>query len=211
MKKILETIRSYALSLFINGILALLPLMLTLAFLSITIKLINTWILTPVRSSIAYTPIEHIPYIEILITIIIIFLMGTLVRFFILRSIVEAGESLIVKIPFIRPIYTGAKQLVQIFSNNPEKSSARKVVLIPYQSSGCYTIGFLTSESPSALSPEGQTQYCTVLVPTTPNPTSGFLIIVPITDVYQIDLSPHEAMTYIISGGIVHPDRFITK
>lgn len=209
MKQFMTTIRSYAQSLFVNGLLAILPLALTLAILNISINLINTWILTPVRTAISYTPLSAVPAIEIVLTIVIILLMGMLVRFFILRSIIEAGEQLIVKIPLVRPIYSSAKQLVQIFSTTPEKSPSRKVVLVPYQAAGTYTIGFMTGELPASLSPQNTIQYCTIFIPTTPNPTSGFLIIVPANEVKLIDLSPQEAMTYIISGGIVQPERFI--
>lgn len=211
MKQFIETVRSYAQSIFVNGLLAILPLALTLAIFSITINLINNWILTPVRTAISVTPLAKIPYIEVVITIVIILLMGTLVRFIILRSLIETGEKLIVKIPLVRPIYSSAKQLVQIFSTSPEKSPARKVVLVPYQASGTYTIGFMTSELPANLSPQNNTQYCTIFIPTTPNPTSGFLILVPAQEVIQIDLSPQEAMTYIISGGIVQPERFMNE
>lgn len=208
MKNFLETVQSYARSLFINGFLALLPLVLTLAIFSITINLIKAWILTPVRAAISVTPLAAIPFIEVIITIIIILIFGTIVRFLILRSLLEAGEQLIVKIPFVRPIYSSAKQLVQIFSTSPEKSPTRKVVLVPYQSTGSYTIGFMTSELPAKLSPQESAQYCTIFIPTTPNPTSGYLIIVPAVDVKPIDLSAQEAMTLIVSGGIVYPERF---
>ncbi len=211
MKQFIETVRSYAQSIFLNGLLAILPLALTLAIFSITINLINNWILTPVRTAISVTPLAKIPYIEVVITIVIILLMGTLVRFIILRSLIETGEKLIVKIPLVRPIYSSAKQLVQIFSTSPEKSPTRKVVLVPYQASGTYTIGFMTSELPTNLSPQNNIQYCTIFIPTTPNPTSGFLILVPAQEVIQIDLSPQEAMTYIISGGIVQPERFMNE
>jgi uncharacterized membrane protein len=199
----------YAQSLFINGLLTILPLALTFAILSVTYNLIRNWILNPVHSIICLTPLGTIPYIDIIISVALILLIGSFIRIFILRSLIEHIEHIIIKIPFVRPIYSNIKQLVQTFSN-PAQNSQRTVVIIPFGQAGSYSLGFKTNDISEHMMPN-QDKYAAVFIPTTPNPTSGFLVFVPHTHIKQIDMTSQEAMTFIVSGGIVYPDRFMDE
>ena len=119
-------------------------------------------------------------------------------------------EKFIGKIPLVRPIYAGIKQLVDAF-NPHDKESIKHVVLIEFPRKGMYTIGFMTSEISPSLSPDPQTVYYNVFVPATPNPTSGFYFMVAKEQVIIINLSRQEAMALIMSGGIIQPERFNEK
>jgi len=192
-------------SLFLNGLVMLMPIMLTIAIFHISFKLVKGW-LEPLQQ---FRPqfLKDIPYSEILIIIAVIFLVGMVLKIIVLRSIVHAVEDVIAKIPLVRPVYSGIKQLVQAFSAQ-NKVSFKKVILIEFPRKDIYSIGFLTSEIPHQITPNTQDKFFSIFVPTTPNPTSGYFIIVSEKQITVIDLSHQEAMALIISGGIIQPERF---
>ena len=136
-----------------------------------------------------------------------IFFVGVILRVLVLRSIIHSTENLIAKIPLVRPVYSGIKQLVQALGVQ-DKRSFKKVVLIEFPRHGMYSLGFLTSELVSQLSPDQEQKYFSIFVPTTPNPTSGYFVVLPEDAIKIVDLSHQEAMALIISGGIIQPDRF---
>ncbi len=192
-------------TLFLSGFLTILPFALTLSILSILFKFVLNW-LEPVRK-IMSPALLGIPYAEVILAIFMVFFIGFLYNMVVLRPIVHLIEEAFLNTPLIKPLYMGIKQLVQAFSLQ-DKVTFRQVVIVEFPRQGIYSIGFLTSELPSSLTPNPDTEHFIVYVPTTPNPTSGFCIIVPKKDVHPIDLSRQEAMALIISGGIVRPDRF---
>jgi len=194
---------------FLNGLFAILPLTITLGLFLLTFRLLIDW-LRPIRIFLASrypSIIDAIPYVEILIIFAVIFTIGSLLRTFIIRSVVHAIESLLVKIPLFRPIYMGVRQLVQAFSLQ-DKITFKQVVVIEFPRPGLYSIGFLTSQLPEQIAPHKQCKFFNVFVPTTPNPTSGYFVIVPDQDITVVDLTRQEAMAMIISGGIIQPERF---
>jgi len=194
---------------FLNGLFAILPLTITIGLFVITFRLILDW-LRPVRALLANrypALIDAIPYVEILFIFAIIFLIGSLLRTFFIRSAVHTLEALVIRIPLVRPVYGGIRQLVQAFSLQ-DKMTFKKVVMIEFPRPGLYSIGFLTSQLPDQIAPQGGRKFFNVFVPTTPNPTSGYFVIVPEQDIIVADLTRQEAMAMIISGGIIQPDRF---
>ena len=207
-KKINPVIRffRYLWSLFLTGLLTILPITITIALVNISFRVITGWLL-PLRQFAPPFLVKVIPYTEIILAIIIIFLIGTLYNIFILRPLIHAVEGLIFKIPLIRPVYSGIKQLVQAFGAQ-DKLTFKKVVLVEFPRSGIYSLGFLTSELPPDLAPETTEKHFNIYIPTTPNPTSGYLVIFPENQITIIDLTRQEAITMIISGGIIQPDRF---
>ena len=192
-------------SLFLNGLVMLLPITLTIAIFHISFKLVKGW-LEPLQQ---FRPqfLKDIPHSEILIIIATIFLVGMVLKIIVLRSIVHAVEDVIAKIPLVRPIYSGIRQLVQAFSAQ-NKVGFKKVVLIEFPRKHVYSIGFLTSEMPRQIAPNEQETFFSIFVPTTPNPTSGYFVMVAKEQITTIDLSHQEAMALIISGGIIQPKRF---
>lgn len=189
-------------SLFLKGFLALLPITLTIALLTFTFKKLKEWLYPIYQMEPAF--LKAIPFSEFLLTFFVILAMGFILNSFILQSFWNSFEALVNKIPIVRPIYSGIKQLVQAL-NPDDQSNFKQVVLIEFPRKGVYTVGFVTSELSQHLSPNQVEAYFTVFVPTTPNPTSGFFLVVNKSDAYILNISRQEAMTMIISGGTIQP------
>jgi uncharacterized membrane protein len=205
-QSLLRTIAHILWSIFLSGLFTILPLTLTIGLFSFSFKLLKTW-LQPIQNTINKTSLAYVPHSEIFIILIIIFVVGIIMRNFILRNVVHSLESVIFRIPLIRPIYSGIKQLVDAF-NFKEKMTFKQVVAIEFPRKGVYSIGFLTGQLPKEIAPHKDEQYFNIFVPTTPNPTTGYFLIVTDKEIIPIELTRQEAMALIISGGIILPDRF---
>jgi len=190
-------------SLFLTGLFSLLPITLTIAVFTLTLRILQSW-LEPLKQ-VGLPFLDTVPYSEVILAIVIIFIAGTLYNMFILRPIIHTIEKLFFKIPLIRPVYSGIKKLVEAFSFQ-DKNSFTKVVRIEFPRPGIYSIGFLANQVDERTAPNMEKKYFTIFIPTTPNPTSGFLIIAPEDQITIIDISRQEAMAMIISGGIIQPD-----
>jgi uncharacterized membrane protein len=191
-------------SLFINGLLALLPIVITASFFSFTFKLIKSWLAPIQELNIPY--ISIIPHSEIILVILFIFVAGIILRSFIIQSIIDLFEMLLSNVPLIAPVYTGVKELVKAFSPS-DTDTFKDVVLVEFPLKGTYSIGFLTSELTPELSPNKDEQFYNIFIPTTPNPTTGYLAIMTKQNFTVVDLTTQEAMSLIISGGILQPER----
>lgn len=205
-KKILHGIWT----IFLNGLFTLLPLTLTIALFKFTFKLLKGW-LQPVERLIERTFLIDIPHSEILIVLLFIFLVGLILHFFFLKQLIHGAEELLFRIPLVRPVYSGIKQLVAAFNVKEDKLTIKRVVLVEFPRNGIYSVGFLTGELPTELAPTQQHKLFNVFIPTTPNPTTGFYIMVPENQLIEVDLTRQEGMSLIISGGIILPDRFKPK
>jgi uncharacterized membrane protein len=154
--------------------------------------------------------LQRIPQSEIILVILFIFIVGIVFKSFFLQSFLNFLEALFSRIPLVNQVYYGIKQLVQAFTRQ-DKLSFQRVVIIEFPREKMYSIGFLTSEVPPELAPAKEKKYYKIFIPTTPNPTTGFLIAATEDDFKPVDLSKQEAMSLIISGGIVQPERFIKR
>lgn len=199
----------------INGLLTILPFTLTVGLFMVSFRIIVAW-LKPIQEFINQ-PLVFLKAIEykiiinqILLVAIGIFIFGVIIRTLLLRSVIERFEELIFKIPLIRPVYSGIKQLVHAFSVQ-DKITFKKVVVVEFPRPGIYSLGFLTSELPHSIAPEQGKKFYNIFVPTTPNPTSGFFVILAEHEFKTIDLTRQEAMAMIISGGIIQPERLMKK
>lgn len=191
-------------SLFLTGLFTLLPITLTIAVFTITFRVLVSWLEPLKRFGLPF--IGVIPYSEVILTVAIIFLAGALYNIFLLRPIIHGIENLFKKIPLIRPVYSGIKKLVHAFSFQ-DKVSFNKVVRVEFPKAGIYSIGFLANQVDERIAPDTTKKYFSIFIPTTPNPTSGFLILVPENEFTIIDISRQDAMAMIISGGIIQPDN----
>lgn len=201
LKKLYKLIKSF----FINGLLTLLPIAITLSFFSFMFRLFKSWLAPLQQLDIPYLNI--IPHGEIILVLLLIFAAGVILRSFIIQSIIDLFEMLLSNIPIIYPVYTGIKQLVHAFSPN-DKDAFKQVVLVEFPLKGTYSLGFLTSELTQKLTPNKEEPFYSIFIPTTPNPTTGYFAIVPKNNFIVIDLTTEEAMALIISGGIIQPERF---
>ena len=192
-------------SLFIKGLLTLLPLALTLALANFFFNLIKSWLHPVYRLEPEF--LQQIPHSEILLVLVVIFGVGLIMQLFIVTHIVDAIEnSIFSRIPLLRQIYFGIKQLVNAL-NPSDQITFKHVVHVPFGAPGTYALGFLTNYIDANNSPEETEKYVSVFVPTTPNPTTGFYLVVPEKACKIVNITRQEAMTVIISGGILQPER----
>jgi len=190
-------------SLFLTGLFCILPITLTVAVFTITFRVIVSWLEPLKRFGLPF--LGKIPYSEVILAIALIFIAGTLYNMFLFRPIIHAIENLFSRIPLIRPVYSGIKKLVDAFSFQ-DKVSFSKIVRVEFPRPGIYSIGFLANQVDANIAPDAETKYFSIFIPTTPNPTSGFLIIAPEDQITILEISRQEAMAMIISGGIIQPD-----
>jgi uncharacterized membrane protein len=188
----------------LTGLLVLIPMLLTLWVL-LTLFNWTDRVLNLIPR--AYRPEEligfPIPGLGLILTVAIIFVIGGLVANVIGRKMVATGERILEKIPFLRWFYFSTKQIIEaVFISGQD--SFRRAVLLEYPRRGVYSIGFVTGESTGQLG-DKVPDSLTVFVPTTPNPTSGYLIIVPQSDAVPLSWSVEEAFRVIISAGVVMP------
>jgi len=182
---------------FITGIVVLVPigitLYLTTFFISISSKLIP-----PGINPNNYLPFA-IPGLEILLSVIFITLIGGLSLSFIGKKFLQLFHDLLKKIPILRTIYSAIGQMTETFA--PKKGSKKSVVLIQYPRKGSWAVGFATKENKGEISKKTNTELVNVFVPTTPNPTSGFLLMFPKSEIVYLDMTFEEASKFIVSAG----------
>ena len=148
-------------------------------------------------------PNNYLPYaipgIEILISVVFITIVGGLSLSFLGKRILKLIDDLFKRIPFLRTIYSAILQMTESFSN--KDSDKKSVVLIEYPRKGVWAVGFATKENKGEMAKKTNQKLINVFVPTTPNPTSGFLLMFPIDDVIYLDMSFEEASKFIVSAG----------
>lgn len=181
---------------FISGLLVIIPITITVYILKIIIGFTDT--LYPLVKS--YLPF-YIPGFGILITFLLIVLVGVVTTNILGKRFVAVGENIIARIPFVKVIYNGIKQIAEAIFSDEHKSFSR-VVLIEYPRKGIFTMAFVTGVATGEVQAKIDKKVLNVFVPTTPNPTSGFYLMVPEDEVKELDMKPEEAFKRIISGGM---------
>ena len=205
LKKIQRKIRNV----FITGFLITLPIVLTWFILSFLLK--NFDALSPVFTNILIqfgAPIPEgyrIPFLGLIMTLLIVLTVGWFTTNFFGKKLVQLGETIIEKIPFVRRIYKGTKQVVLSIAE-ADTSAFRKVVLLEFPRRGLLAIGFVTGETRGEVQQRTQDNMLNVFVPTMPNPTSGFLIFSTPEELTEVSMTIEEGIKYVVSGGIVIPN-----
>ena len=196
---IIGRLRNY----FIAGIVVLVPIGITLYltrfFISISSKLIPSEL-----NPNSYLPFA-IPGLEILLAIIFITIIGSLSLSFIGKKILKIFNDILKRIPILRTIYSAIGQMTETLA--PNKGSKKSVVLIEYPRKGSWAVGFATRENEGEISKKTNTNLVNVFVPTTPNPTSGFLLMFPKEEVVYLDMTFEEASKFIVSAGTSDPKK----
>ena len=182
---------------FITGVVVLIPIGFTLYLSKILIGL-SSKILPENINPNSYLPYA-IPGIEILISIVFITIVGGLSLSFLGKRILKLIDDLFKRIPFLRTIYSAILQMTETFSN--KDNDKKSVVLIEYPRKGVWAVGFATKENKGEMATKTNKRLINVFVPTTPNPTSGFLLMFPVEDVIYLDMSFEEASKFIVSAG----------
>ena len=182
---------------FITGVVVLIPIGFTLYLSKILIGVSSNLIPENINPN-SYLPYA-IPGIEILISIILITIVGGLSLSFLGKRILKLIDDLFKRIPFLRTIYSAILQMTESFSN--KDSDKKSVVLIEYPRKGVWAVGFATKENKGEMADKTNQRLINVFVPTTPNPTSGFLLMFPIDDVIYLNMTFEEASKFIVSAG----------
>jgi len=182
---------------FITGVVVLIPIVFTL-YLSKVLIGISSKIIPENINPNNYLPFE-IPGIEIIISIIFITIVGGLSLSFLGKRILKLIDDLFKRIPFLRTIYSAILQMTETFSK--KDNDKKSVVLIEYPRKGVWAVGFATKENKSEMAEKTNQKLINVFVPTTPNPTSGFLLMFPIDDVIYLNMTFEEASKFIVSAG----------
>jgi uncharacterized membrane protein len=205
-KKLQRRIRN----IFITGLLITLPIALTYFILQFLFK--NLDALSPVFTKILINmgaPIPEgyrIPALGLVITLLIVLAVGWFTTNFFGKQMINLGESIVEKIPFVRKIYKGSKQVVQSIAH-ADTTAFRKVVLLEFPRRGMLAIGFVTGSARGEVQEYTREDVLNVFVPTMPNPTSGFLVFAPPEELTEIDMSIEDGIKYVVSGGIVDTER----
>lgn len=196
---------------FITGLLVLVPLAITLWVLNLIIGTMD--------QSLLFLPVQwrpkalvgfDIPGLGTILTLLIIFFTGLASHNLIGRQVVLLWEALVTRIPVVNSIYSSVKQVSDtLFSSSG--NAFRKALLVEYPRQGSWTIAFLTGVPGGDVTNHLLGEYVSVYVPTTPNPTSGFFLMVPRADTVELDMSVDEALKYIISMGVVSPPERLDK
>lgn len=191
---------------FISGLLVWLPIWVTLLVIGFLVDLLSkSLLLLPPEWQPDVLLGVHVPGIGVVITLLVIFFTGVLAANFVGSRLLAMGDAIMARIPLVRSVYTGVKQVTQTLFT-PGGQSFRKVLLVQYPCPGVWTIGFQTGEVSKqiegSVNKDGMVSY---FVPTTPNPTSGFLMMAPRTEVVELEMSVEQALKYVISLGVVQP------
>jgi uncharacterized membrane protein len=186
---------------FIAGVVVLIPIGITI-YLTLFIIKISSKILPKELNPNHYLPYD-IPGVEIIISIILITFIGWLSLSIIGKKLLEIFNNILKKIPILRTIYSAFEQMLDIFTKSNKKT--KNVVLVEYPRKGSWAVGFATKENKSEISLKSKQNLVNVFVPTTPNPTSGFLIMFPKEEVIYLDMSFEEASRFIVSAGSSEP------
>jgi len=190
---------------FITGLLIWIPLGITVLVLS--------WLINTMDHTLDLLPSKlrpealwgfHVPGIGIVVAVLVVFLTGLLAANFIGQRLVRFWEGVLARIPVVKSIYYGVKQVSDTVLADTGQAF-RKVLLIQYPRNGSWTIAFQTGKPGGDVLNHLRGEYVSVYVPTTPNPTSGFFLMMPRSDVVELDMTVDEALKYVISMGVVAP------
>ena len=192
-RSFLTKIRNY----FITGIVVLIPIGITVYFTLFLIS-ISSKILPNEINPNHYLP-YNIPGLEILISLFLITFIGWLSLSFLGKKFLNIFNNLLKKIPILRTIYSAIGQMTETFTKSDAKK--KNVVLVEYPRKGSWAVGFATKENSGQMSDKTKRELINVFIPTTPNPTSGFLLMFPKEDIIYLDLTFEEASKFIVSAG----------
>ena len=196
-KSLTSVLRNY----FITGVVVLIPIGFTLYLTKILIGISSNLIPKNINPN-SYLPF-NIPGVEIIISILLITIVGGLSLSFFGRRILKLIDDLFKRIPFLRTVYSAIVQMTETFSKKDD--GKKSVVLIEYPRKGVWAVGFATKENKGEMAQKTGRNLINVFVPTTPNPTSGFLLMFPKKEVIYLDMTFEEASKFIVSAGTSNP------
>jgi uncharacterized membrane protein len=206
---------------FLTGLIILLPVAITIAVVGFLINFFTSPFVSGVTAflkdfHIADNGILFLTHEQVIVylsktlilicLIIVIFLLGMLTRWVLIRSILNLWDKLLHKIPVVRTVYKTTQEIIKNMFMS-DKTAFKQVVLVPFPRKDMYVLGIITGNAPTACSKTMGSTLISVLIPTTPNPTTGFLLMYKPEELIHIDMKPDEAIKYIVSCGVLVPDE----
>lgn len=190
---------------FLAGVLVVVPIILTYLLIKFLFELVDGLLRPLITHLLGYYWFG----LGLIITLLIILLAGVLTKNFMGAALHKLIETVLARLPFISPIYSGAKQLLEAVTI-PSKGSFKEVVLVEYPCKGVYAVGLVTRKV--EILAEGKLRsFVTVLIASTPTPFSGMAILYPVEEIIEIDMSVEEALKFLVSGGVVSPETIQEK
>ena len=202
----MKRLRNY----FISGLLFWVPLALSVIVIKFSLELINKLVPTKYIPETLFNLNTNFPGSGIVLVLIVILVTGVIVSNFLGRKLVALWERILNKIPGFRNVYKVLKKVSDTVLNSSTESF-RKAFLIQYPSKGIWVIAFQSGDYKGEAESIIGEEMINLFVPTTPNPTSGFFVMMPIKDAFELDMSVEEAFKIVISAGVVTPDSLIIK
>ena len=196
-RSIFARIRNY----FITGVVVLIPIGITI-YLTLFLITVSSKILPKEINPNYYLP-YNIPGLEIIISLLLITFVGWLSLSFLGKKMLVVFNNILNKIPILRTIYSAFGQMLEMFTK--DKENKKNVVLVEYPRKGSWAVGFATKDNSGEITNKTKRKLVNVFIPTTPNPTSGFLLMFPKEEVIYLDLSFEEASRFIVSAGTSNP------
>ena len=196
-RSILVKFRNY----FFAGVVVLVPLGITLYFTLFLIN-ISSKLLPKELNPNHYLPYD-IPGVEIIISILLITFIGWVSLSFIGKKLLEIFNNILKRIPFLRTVYSAIAQMIETFTKREE--GKKNVVLVEYPRKGSWAVGFATKDNAGEITNKTKKNLVNVFIPTTPNPTSGFLLMFPKEEIIYLDMTFEEASKFIVSAGTSNP------
>jgi uncharacterized membrane protein len=207
MQQKLENLIANLKTLFLTGLLTILPITLTFFIFRWFFRILQGW-LTPIKN-LNPRLFDAFPYSEVIVVLLLILFIGLISKVLILRPIVSfLKEKILFKLPLVKPVYSGIKQLSHALIASHNQIGFHTVVTVEFPSQNVFSLGFLTGELPAELAPKSDTKYYKIYIPNSPNPVTGHFIILPAEKFTISALSRQEAMAIIMSGGVITLDRF---
>jgi uncharacterized membrane protein len=193
---------------FVAGVLTFAPIGITVWAIAWIIQRLDNLLLPRVLRLVFPDHVEppNLPLVGAFFTLFVILLFGVIARHLFGRELVRLGERILSRVPVARNIYAAVKQLLDAIFVSSSKTSFRRVVLVEYPRRGVYAIAFTTGPARGPVASVGEDDLVNVFVPTTPNPTSGFYLLVPEHDLTPLDVTVEQAFKLVMSAGLVAPE-----
>ncbi len=188
---------------FVSGLFVLIPLAVTVFVLKLVISALEGAAMPFVRPLLKTAPRFVLVIIAVVLMVAFIYLIGQIASHIVGQRVIRWGEAVLLRLPLVKSVYTTSKQVVEIFSTN-SAAAFKAVVMVTFPHPDSMAMGFVTG---TMLDPKGDLRY-RVFVPTTPNPTSGFLVILPERQIAFTDIPVEEGIRMIVSGGMLAPAQY---
>jgi uncharacterized membrane protein len=187
----------------VSGLLVLVPLAITVVVVKLLFSSLTAFILPLLEPLRQELPAYALPVIALAATVLIVYIVGVVTTHIVGRRLIHLGESILLRLPIVKPIYAASKQAVDVFSAK-NNAGFKAVVLVEFPRAGSLAVGFVTG---TIRDPQGRAM-SRVFIPTTPNPTSGFLLILPENQVQFTTISVEDGIKMIVSGGMLAPETY---